>query len=904
MKLHLPLGLRRAALAVMMVAAAVPASAAVIDITTDQTGDQTLAADDVLNVSAVLTGNVTTAGNNEVNILQGGAVEGNVTLTASTLNTADTALSGTTGTPAVVSLQTGAVANTVNLQGTAPADVAETDAGPWMQLRADDTTNDSVLNIGQEQVVRLSAVGGAGNVDVQGSGATLMVGSGTGMDLTGDILLQEGTAEDITIATTPAAGQYGLTGGDNQLGTDGTLVVGPGSHVLQLNSNEQKNISAAATATAPAGQLTVEVAAGEQTMSGEVNSEGVLAKMGEGTLVLSHEDATVAKNISTLLAEEGNVLVSGNNFNFDTITANNESTVSLSGEMTADATSTLVKDGLSSLVVEGADKSAYMAAIDLQEGSLAVNTALGSAVTMSAGTTVSGNGSIGSVAVANGSTGTTLVVGSSTATDYTTLTLGTLELNSGSTVVMDVNADGQQDTLVVTQAANLQGSSLQLNVSGNETELLNRGDILLVQADDVTGTFSMEIDSNLDGLNARTENTEEGVVLTLSRNYRSVSGNANQNAVARALASAEDAGTATGSLATVLDSLRYTTSSGETLSALNSLGGMGLTTVMSSLLDGGLVHNRNLRNMMGRNNATRQSMLDPKSGQMCYTGAWKPGMSVWLSPFTSFSRRGSASSAPGFDRDSWGGMLGAEYSMNENLLLGLAAGYERSRITDVSQFRDRTDNYYIDLYAGYRYRGWYTRAGIGIGLHDMDHKRSVSIGGDRPFSGTAKSSPDAITFNAFYELSYDFRIAERTTLAPLFTVDSMAGWVDSYSESGLGSAGLNVGSQDAWGVLFGLGARLTHRFTAFTNEAPATVMLEALVTLDAGDQGSTVNARFQGGGNRFHLDYAEPDRCGGLVGMGLDIPMSRHWSMFGGANFEFRGGSREFNANVGMRYSF
>lgn len=371
----------------------------------------------------------------------------------------------------------------------------------------------------------------------------------------------------------------------------------------------------------------------------------------------------------------------------------------------------------------------------------------------------------------------------------------------------------------------------------------------------------------------------------------------NQHAVLHALTAAE-AEQPTGDLATAITALRNTADEAESRQALESLSGNAYTTLMTGLLAGSQNHTRSLRSMIGHM-PDNVVPTDGKSDGITYSD------SVWFAPFVNSNKVGGDGNAPGFTRHGWGGVLGAEHRAPDGDIMGIAAGYEHHR-NSVHHGHIHGNTYYIDLYLAQRLtKHWHHCATLGVGLHDFYMKRGINIGGDSPFAAGCKSDTNATTLNLGYELAYDMELSHQSRFTPFFTMDSTWAWLDGFSESGAGNAGLHVKSENAWGIVFGLGTRYTRDFELMPNSRTATFTAEAMLLLDAGDQGKSVNASFLGAPqNRFTLDEADYGRVGCLIGAGLTIPVKERWTAFGSAGYEFRESLRTFNANMGMSYSF
>ena len=252
-------------------------------------------------------------------------------------------------------------------------------------------------------------------------------------------------------------------------------------------------------------------------------------------------------------------------------------------------------------------------------------------------------------------------------------------------------------------------------------------------------------------------------------------------------------------------------------------------------------------------------------------------------------------------------MLGVDRSLTPELLLGLSCGYEYSKINIMGAQKSTGDNYYLDLYGRVNKGRWAHSFSVGVGMHELMHKRNVGVAGLAPFAGGTKGDISGMSLNLSYEAAVNFRVSERATLAPVFSIDTTAAWLSGYTETGMGNAGLSVNRQDAWSTVLGLGARYSYEFRALSRRTRKRSVLTAqvMLTLDAADQGSSVKAHFIGApGYDFTQNGPSRDRVGGLLSVGLDLPVTDSWSGFGGVSYELRNDYRSVDGHIGVRHSF
>lgn len=574
-------------------------------------------------------------------------------------------------------------------------------------------------------------------------------------------------------------------------------------------------------------------------------------------------------------------------------------------QLSGAANYTLTKEGAAALIFNSNSRG-FATAIALNAGRLEVNGTIASKVTMTTGTTLNGTGTLGDV---TGAADSSIYVGAAAeSSDIATLTVGQYSAH-GADLLLDVTNAGA-DTLVVTAgAADVSADTLKLHFEGDESAVAEQTRHTIVDAQGtgvvVSGDYGLRIEHNMDTRNAHTVNEGGDVILVLSKNHKGADKNGNQQSVSDALRDIERAGIATGELAQVLTALAHTTSEGQALAALDSLGGVSNTALMSSVLEGALDHTRNLRQMAGQNGATRIELKG--SDECCRRYHTTPATELWFAPTAGYTRISGAEGVPSFGRQGYGAMLGVDRSLTPELLLGLSCGYEYSKINITGAQKSTGDNYYLDLYGRVNKGRWAHSFSVGVGVHELMHKRNVGVAGLAPFAGGTKGDISGMSLNLSYEAAVNFRVSDRATLAPVFTIDSTAAWLDSYTETGMGNAGLSVNRQDAWSTVLGLGARYSYEFRALTNRTSKRSVLtaQAMLTLDTADQGSSVKAHFIGApGYDFTQNGPSRDRVGGLLSVGVDLPVTDSWSGFGGVSYELRNDYRSVDGHIGVRYSF
>jgi outer membrane autotransporter protein len=234
-----------------------------------------------------------------------------------------------------------------------------------------------------------------------------------------------------------------------------------------------------------------------------------------------------------------------------------------------------------------------------------------------------------------------------------------------------------------------------------------------------------------------------------------------------------------------------------------------------------------------------------------------------------FSQAGTAH----FDDDTGSVVLGADYRVTPNFLVGLTAGYAHTDATlDNNGSSATVDSYSPGLYASFAEDGWYVNL-MGSYLHNA-YTQSRNIG----FLGqTATSSPEGNEGVVDLDDGYDFHCGG-LTFGPMGGIQYTHLSVDGYNESG-SVADLSVNDSESDSLRARIGGRisytLAHAGITFTPHLDATYQHEFL------DQSRGITSQFNAfGGGSFDIRTINPSRESALVDAGFDIDLNRTFTVF------------------------
>jgi uncharacterized protein YhjY with autotransporter beta-barrel domain len=251
-----------------------------------------------------------------------------------------------------------------------------------------------------------------------------------------------------------------------------------------------------------------------------------------------------------------------------------------------------------------------------------------------------------------------------------------------------------------------------------------------------------------------------------------------------------------------------------------------------------------------------------------------------------------------FDDNTESVVLGTDYRISPNFLIGLTAGYGHTDVTlDDNGSSATVDSYSPGLYASYAEKGWYANFSGNYTHNAYTQSRVIGFLGQ-----TADSAPEGNQGTANIDGGYDFHCGA-LTYGPLAGVQYTHLSVDGYNESG-SIADLSVNGQDSDSLRSRLGGRISYAFAqygmTFTPHLDASWQHEFL------DQSRGITSQFSGTGlGSFSVRTTNPSRDSALADVGLDADVNRTLTLF--TDYEVQAGqSNYFGQSVqgGVRIGF
>jgi outer membrane autotransporter protein len=420
------------------------------------------------------------------------------------------------------------------------------------------------------------------------------------------------------------------------------------------------------------------------------------------------------------------------------------------------------------------DSSAFAGDTTVIGGSLIVNGWLGGQIEVGPAGRIGGSGQIGGLTVGAGAV---LAPGNSIGTLNVA---GDLTIAAGSVYEVEVDPTGTaSDLIAVTGATTINGGTVHhIGLAGAYAPTSSY--TILTSAGGVTGTFDA-IETDFAFLEASLAYEPDAVLMTLERNDISFAGighTFNQTATGAAIEAA-GFGTELYGAAVVLNAddarLAFDQLSGELHGSLRS------ARVEDSAHVRGLLSQR-LRE----------------------TGPDAGGLSMWAQVHGALGRMGADGNAGSLRSRTGGLWLGAEGRVAPGVVLGVAAGADRS--TDESTLRGgqaERDGYQLAAYGSGRWGGFGVSGGVAAAWEDLETEREVSFPG---FADHLEAAYGAETVQAFAEATWTIP-AGPDTLEPFASVARVRTETDGFTETG-GAAALTVDgqTQDLTFASLGLGA--------------------------------------------------------------------------------------------------
>lgn len=279
-------------------------------------------------------------------------------------------------------------------------------------------------------------------------------------------------------------------------------------------------------------------------------------------------------------------------------------------------------------------------------------------------------------------------------------------------------------------------------------------------------------------------------------------------------------------------------------------------------------------------------------------GSETGGKRYWVKPLGNRVDQDAVDGASGYKMGTYGLVGGVQSDLNARTTLGLGLGYLESTVDGQDFAISHRSNIQSVQLIGYGrhvlndagwqldWQGDYTRSSI-------ESRRVMSFIGR---TAQAKYDGDAWHMGVTLSKAYDVK---QLKVKPLVALDWRQFKSDAYSESGAGALNLAVNEQKARELVLKVGAHVQGDINARTQW-----LARAALGYDLNDQGSTVTARFTGGGVAFTTDGLPKSRTLADLGVGVRYRATESMELTARYDVRLRKGLRDQTATVRLGWAF
>lgn len=174
----------------------------------------------------------------------------------------------------------------------------------------------------------------------------------------------------------------------------------------------------------------------------------------------------------------------------------------------------------------------------------------------------------------------------------------------------------------------------------------------------------------------------------------------------------------------------------------------------------------NFGNVSGRLNSLRTGRsMAPSSRAGVSSGNGGMDESFWLRGFGQTAEQDERSGVDGFDADTYGVMAGYDTQVTTLSNAGLAFGYANTDVDGKGAGNSQTDidSYQLTLYADYTPGNYYLEGMVGYAFNDTSVESDINFGGlARTLSGEYETNQ----YSAGVETGFEYRMSDRVRLIP------------------------------------------------------------------------------------------------------------------------------------------
>ncbi|WP_448092781.1 autotransporter domain-containing protein [Pseudomonas lini] len=536
----------------------------------------------------------------------------------------------------------------------------------------------------------------------------------------------------------------------------------------------------------------------------------------------------------------------------------------------------LTKQGIGTLVLTGANT--YAGPTLVNQGRLAINGSLLSAVTVNNSGILGGNGSIAALTAKSGGT---VAPGNSIGTLQVA---GDVTFEPGSTYAVELSPTSS-DQIIASGKAVIEGATVSLSLENSPT-LLTTGEAktllgnqynILQAAGGIEGRFGAVVPDYL-FLGGTLDYSASGIQLAVERNatsFTSVGQTPNQRAVA---AAAEQLGAGN----PLYETLLLSPTAAVAQQAFQQLSGEIHPAIGTLLIN----DSRYLRDAVGER-LREHDLFDAGAPTDDRSNVWLKVLGAWGKSDGGHDNASSNSSIGGL-------LAGVDGLITEDTRLGFVTGYSDSSLSmgDGTHSSASVDSYHLGAYLGHEIDALRLSVGGAYSWHRIDVKRDLQFNG---VSGKQKSKRDATSAQLFTEAAYRLDL-QPIALEPFANLAYVHLNTESFSEKG-DAAALKGGENNRDVVLSTLGLRASKAIALSDQQ-----QLELSGTLgwqhNLSSTRSEDHLAFVNGNTAFSVQSVSMDRDAAVVGARAGLALGSDTRL----SLDYNGllGSREKDHGVGL----
>ncbi|PMV89648.1 autotransporter outer membrane beta-barrel domain-containing protein [Pseudomonas sp. FW306-1C-G01A] len=536
----------------------------------------------------------------------------------------------------------------------------------------------------------------------------------------------------------------------------------------------------------------------------------------------------------------------------------------------------LTKQGIGTLVLTGANT--YAGPTLVNQGRLAINGSLLSAVTVNDSGILGGNGRIGALTAKSGGT---VAPGNSIGTLQVA---GDVTFEPGSTYAVELSPTSS-DQIIAGGKAVIEGATVSLSLENSPT-LLTTSDVqsllgnqynILQAAGGIEGRFGAVLPNYL-FIGGALDYSATGIQLAVERNaasFASIGQTPNQHAVA---AAAEQLGAGN----PLYETLLLSPTAAVAQQAFQQLSGEIHPAIGTLLIN----DSRYLRDAVGERLRERD-LFDAAAPTDDRSNTWVKVLGAWGKSDGGHDNASSTSSIGGL-------LAGVDGLITEDTRLGFVTGYSDSSLSmgDGTHSSASVDSYHLGAYLGHEIDALRLSVGGAYSWHRIDVKRDLQFG---DVSGKQKSKRDATTAQLFTEAAYRLDL-QPLALEPFANLAYVHLNRDSFTEKG-DAAALKGGEDNRDAVLSTLGVRASKAIALSDKQ-----QLELSGTLgwqhNLSSTRSEDHLAFANGNTGFSVQSVSLDRNAAVIGARAGLAVAKDVRV----SLDYNGllGSNEKDHGVGL----